>query len=36
MRLGEDGRVELPVLTLEEETLALAGTKLIREESYGT
>ena len=36
MRLGEDGRVELPVLTLEEETLALAGTRLIREETYGT
>ena len=36
MRLGEYGRVELPVLTLEEETLALAGTRLIREETYGT
>lgn len=36
MYLGEDGRVELPVLTLEGETLALAGTRLIREEAYGT
>ncbi len=36
MRLEEDGQVELPVLALEGETLALAGTIQIREEAYGT
>lgn len=36
MRLEEDGWVELPVLTLEGETLALAGTVQIREDAYGT
>lgn len=36
MRLEEDGRVELPVLSLEGETLALAGTKQMRGETDGT
>lgn len=36
MRLEEDGRVELPMLALEEETLALAGTVQIREDVNGT
>lgn len=36
MRLEEDGRVELPALSLEEEILMLAGTKLIQEEVHGT
>ena len=36
MRLEENGWVELPVLGLEGETLALAGTKQIREETDGT
>lgn len=36
MRLEEDGRVELPALTLEGETLTPAGTKQIRREADGT
>ena len=36
MRLEEDGQVELPLLVLKEETLALAGIVQIREDAYGT
>lgn len=36
MRLEEDGQVELPVLELEGETLAPAGTILIRGDAHGT
>ena len=36
MRLEEDGRVELPALTLEGEALAPSGSKLIWGETHGT
>ncbi|MGM9606197.1 MAG: hypothetical protein ACI3XJ_01690 [Oscillospiraceae bacterium] len=36
MRLEEDGRLELPLLALEEKTLVLAGTVQIREDADGT
>lgn len=36
MRLKENGQMKLPTLRREEETLAVAGSKLIREEVNGT